>query len=140
MVVARRAQNIRAFRGRHGLLLLGAHHQHHVLQTAYDLLRRAEHCHAAGSARRLDMKRRHAAQLYVNFGEERAQMKLPGEQAAGKISDHPCLDVGGIDTRLGNSTLRRLKNDMANCLALLLEIALEVGPSGANDINRLSHN
>jgi hypothetical protein len=29
---------------------------------------------------------------------------------------------------------------VANRLVLLLEIALEVGPSGANDINGLSHN
>ena len=71
---------------------------------------------------------------------ERAQMKLPGEEAAGKISDHPGLDVSGIDTCLGNGTLRGLKNDVANRLAFLLEIALEIGPSGANDINRFSHN
>jgi hypothetical protein len=37
----------------------------------------------------------------------------------------------------GKGTPRGLKNDVANRLSLLLEIALEVGPSGANDINRL---
>ena len=109
------------------------------MQTADDLLRSAQHRHAPGSARRFDMNRRDAAQFFVEFGEERAQMKLPREQAAGEIADHTALNVCGIDARLSKGAPRGLKNDVANRLSLLLEIALEVGPSGANDINRLSH-
>src|SRR5437016_8263237 len=110
------------------------------MEAAHDLLRRAQHRHAAGSARRFDMIRSDAAQLFVNFGEERSQMKLPREQAAGKIPDHPCLDVSGIDTRVRNGGLPGLNNDVPNRLALLLEIAFEVGAPGAKDINRLGHN
>ena len=140
LIFPRGAQNIRAFRRRHRLLLLGAHHQHHVMQTAHDLLGRPQHSHAAGSARRFDMKGGDPAQFSVNLSEKRAQMKLPSVQATGEISDHPGLDVSGIYARLGNGTVGGLENDVANRLAFLLEVTLEVGPSGANDINRLSHN
>ena len=110
------------------------------MQSACDLLRGAQHRDATGGACRLNMKRRDAPKFWVDLSEKRTQMKLSSEQAAGEISDHPGLDVARINPRLGNGTLRGLENNVANRLALLLEIALEVGPPGANDINRLGHN
>src|SRR5437867_7940099 len=67
-------------------------------------------------------------------------MKLPGEPAAGKIPDDSRLDVARVNSRTCEGRLGCFQNDVANGLALLLEIAFEVGASGSNDINRFCHN
>ena len=72
--------------------------------------------------------------------KESTQMKLPREETAGKIAHHAALNVPRFNSGIGNSGASGFKNNVPNGPALLLEIALEVGPSGANDINRLSHN
>ena len=67
-------------------------------------------------------------------------MQLFGEEPAGEISDHPGLDFAGLNSRVGDGAARRLQDNVANRLALLLEVALEVGTPGANDIDSLGHN
>ena len=66
-------------------------------------------------------------------------MKLSGEQPAGEIADDSRINVFGIYTCVGDGSVRRFKNDVADGLTLLLEVASEVGASGAKNVNGNCH-
>ena len=140
MVVAGGAKHLAAVGGGHGFLLFGAHDQHHVAQATQDLLGRGEDGDSAGSAGGFHVQRWQAAHFVVDLRQERAEMKLPGEQPAGKIANHSRLDVLRTDGGIGDGRAGGLQNDVAHRLALLEEVAFEVGAPGANDIYRFGHN
>jgi hypothetical protein len=72
-----------------GFLLLDAHHQHHVMQTADDLLRRAP---APPRPRRRTPLRHETQGCRAQFSSSSVRTRrdeaAPREQAAGEIADH----------------------------------------------------
>ena len=109
------------------------------MQARHDLLRARQHRRPSRGARRLDVHRRDAAQLRVDLGEERPQVKLAGEQAGGEVADHARAHVAGVGPRRCNCAAARFDQDVAQTLAFFCEIPLKVGTRGADEINRLGH-
>src|SRR2546423_426779 len=85
------------------------------------------------------MQRRNAAESVINLSQERSQMQLSGKESAGKIADHAGLEVAWVNACVRDGGARGFHDDVADGPALLLEITLEVGASGADDVNRLRH-
>ena len=85
------------------------------------------------------MHRRDAAQLRVDLGEERPQVKLAGEQAGGEVADHARAHVRRVDLGCGDRAAARFDQDITQTLAFFCDIPLKVGTRGADEINRLGH-
>src|SRR5690606_3999990 len=72
-------------------------------------------------------------------GDEAAQVKLLREAAGGEVAHHAALhrrrlDAGGVER-----CPARLDDDVAQALLLLAEIAGEVGPAGADEVDGIGH-
>ena len=138
-VIPRRPEHLGAVGRRHRLLLLGADDENDVVEAGHDLLGTGQHRRPAQRARRLDVHRGNAAQLRVDFGEQRPEVELAGKQAAGEIPDDAGGDVARFNSPRGDGLAPRLADDVAQPLALLDEVPLEVRTRGADQINGCWH-
>ena len=139
MIIGRRAEHIRAIERRHRLLLFRANHEHGIVKTAHDPLRAEKHGERTGSARGFGMHRRDAMKCRVNFRDECAEMQLFGELASVEVSHRRRFDLRRFDLRVGNRVAARFRDQIADGLAFLFQVALKVSSAAAEDVDWFFH-
>ena len=74
-------------------------------------------------------------QLFVDLGNESAEMQLFGKLAGVEIAHRCSLNFRGIDLRVVDRFFTGLGNQVPDGFAFLLQVALKIGPAAAEDVN-----
>src|SRR5688572_14307722 len=82
------------------------------------------------------MHGRNPVQLWVDLGNERAQMKLLGKLPGIEITNRRRLDLRRIDLGVIDRLSARLRDQVADRFPFLLQVALKIGPAAAENVNR----
>ena len=85
------------------------------------------------------MHRRNAVKLFVDLGNERAEMELLGELSGIEIADGRGLDLAGIDLRVFNRFFSRFRDQVPDGFAFLFQVTLKIGPAGAENVDWFVH-
>src|ERR1043166_3224537 len=75
----------------------------------------------------------------IDFGNEPSEMQLLGELPSIEIADGPSLNFAGIYLGVINRLFSGLDDKMPDCFTLLLQVALKIGASAAENVDRFSH-
>src|SRR5205085_11355012 len=82
------------------------------------------------------MHRRNTMKLRIDFGNERAEMQLFCELPGVEITNRSRLNFGRISFRVGECLLSGLGNEVSDCFPFFFQVALKVGASAAENVNR----
>ena len=135
VIIGRRAEDVGAVERRHGFLLFRADHEHDIVKSADDPLGAEQNGKRAGSTSRFGVHRRNAAQFRIDLWNERAELQLFGELAGIEIADRARLNFRGINLRIVDRFLAGLCDQMPDGFAFLLQVALKIGASAAENVN-----
>ena len=109
------------------------------MKSAHDPLRAEQNRERTGSARRLGVHRRNAAQLRVDLGNERPKVQLLGELAGVKVAHGRRLDLRRIDLRVVDRFPAGFRDQVADRFAFLLQVALKIGSAAAENVDWFVH-
>ena len=109
------------------------------MNASHDELRRVQHSHGPRRTGRFHMHGGNAAKGRMDLSEEGTEVELPGEESPRKIARDAGLDIRRIDHGGGEGAASRLDNQVADALAFLPQVALEIGAPSPNDMDRFGH-
>src|SRR5438045_4041849 len=109
------------------------------MKTAHDPLRTEQAGERTGSSGRIRVHRRDDVQLRIDLRNERAEVELPGKLARIEVADRRRLDLRRIDLRILDRLASRFRDEVADRLTFLLQVALKISSPAAENVNRFVH-
>ena len=78
-------------------------------------------------------------QFWMDLRNESAELQLLGELPGIEIADRARLNFTGINFRVLDRLFSGFSNHVPDGFAFLFQVALKIGPSAAENVNRLIH-
>src|SRR5438128_4214094 len=105
------------------------------MKPTHDPFRAKQHREGSRRTCCFGVHRWDAAQFRIDLRNKRAELQLLRELASVEIANRARLNLARIDLRIVDRLFAGLDNDMPDGFAFLLQVALKIGPTAAENVN-----